>query len=277
MIPVEAVFLRFPRLVRDLSTKLGKQVDLELVGQGHRARPHRRRRARRPARAPRPQLARPRPRAAGGAHRRRASRPTGTLEIAARHAGGNVVITVRDDGRGIDAPRVAAQGGRARPDHAPTRLDSIDMARAAELLFAPGFSHRREHERHLRPRRRHGRGAHRRSASSAATSTGASEPGSGTTAQIRLPLTLAIMAALLVEIDGGPFAIPLDRVERTVQPRRPPRALGRRRPMLVLDDGVLPLLDAGRRARRPGRRGRTVTRVIVRGGRPALRAGRRPT
>ena len=45
--------------------------------------------------------------------------------------------------------------------------------------------------------------------------------------QIRLPLTLAIMPALLVESDATPFAIPLERVERTVQPRRADRALGR--------------------------------------------------
>ena len=44
-----------------------------------------------------------------------------------------------------------------------------------------------------------------------------SEQGQGTAAQIRLPLTLAIMAALLVEADGRPFAIPLDRIERTVR------------------------------------------------------------
>ena len=64
MIPVDVVFLRFPRLIRDLSTKLGKEVELELVGKRDRARPHGRRRARRSARPPRPQRPRPRPRAA---------------------------------------------------------------------------------------------------------------------------------------------------------------------------------------------------------------------
>ena len=63
MIPVDVVFLRFPRLIRDLSTKLGKDVKLELVGSRDRARPHRRRRARRPACPPGPQCGRPRPRA----------------------------------------------------------------------------------------------------------------------------------------------------------------------------------------------------------------------
>ena len=57
-----------------------------------------------------------------------------------------------------------------------------------------------------------------------------SELGQGTSAQIRLPLTLAIMAALIVEADERPFAIPLDRIERTVARRRPGRPLGRRPP-----------------------------------------------
>ena len=94
MIPVEAVFLRFPRLVRDLVGQARQAGRARARRQGHRARPHRRRRARRPARAPRPQLARPRPRGARTSASPPASPPTGTLEISARHAGGNVVITV---------------------------------------------------------------------------------------------------------------------------------------------------------------------------------------
>jgi two-component system chemotaxis sensor kinase CheA len=62
-------------------------------------------------------------------------------------------------------------------------------------------------------------------------------------AQIRLPLTLAIMAALLVEAGGQPFAIPLDRVERTLRlADQTVRSVAGQR-MLVLRDGVLPLLD----------------------------------
>ena len=127
MIEVEAVFMRFPRLVRDLSTKFGKQVELVLTGRDteldrtvvdalgdplvHLVRnslDH--------------ALESPEERLAAG------KPATGTLELAARHAGGNVVITVRDDGRGIDpelvAPRPPSAGlipaGRGRHDrHGP--------------------------------------------------------------------------------------------------------------------------------------------------------------
>jgi two-component system chemotaxis sensor kinase CheA len=70
-----------------------------------------------------------------------------------------------------------------------------------------------------------------------------STPGLGTTAQIRLPLTLAIVSALQVEVAGAPFAFPIDRIERTL--RRSDgtvRSVAGRR-MLVLDDDVLPLVD----------------------------------
>src|SRR5919201_6039761 len=128
MIPVEAVFLRLPRLVRDLSSKLGKQVELELVGQD-------------------PELDRTVLDALGDPlvhlvrnaldhgfetpdERRAAGKPeTGALEISARHAGGNVVISVRDDGRGID-PQHIARKAVDRGLIPVEAIDAIDMYRA---------------------------------------------------------------------------------------------------------------------------------------------------
>src|SRR4051812_13860254 len=140
MIPVEAVFLRFPRLVRDLSAKLGKQVELELVGQDT-------------------ELDRTVVDALGDpivhlvrnaldhgledpAEREAAGKPaTGTVRISARHAGSNVVITVTDDGRGVDAEAVAAMAVQ-RGLLTTERAAGIDTTRAIELLFTPGFSTR---------------------------------------------------------------------------------------------------------------------------------------
>jgi two-component system, chemotaxis family, sensor kinase CheA len=240
MIEVEAVFLRFPRLVRDLSGKLAKDVELKLVGQDteldrtvvdalgdplvhlvRNALDH--------------GLEGPDERAAAGKPR------TGVLEISARHAGGNVVITVSDDGRGIDPAKVAA---RAVERGLITAADAaaIDGARAAELLFAPGFS-TAETTSDIS-----GRGVGMDAVRTKVRELGGevtltSEHGAGTTAQIRLPLTLAIMAALLVEAGGKSFAIPLDRVERTVRlADYPVRSVAGAR-MLVMPDGTLPLLD----------------------------------
>ena len=241
MIPVEAVFLRFPRLVRDLSTKLGKHVELELVGQdteldrtvvdargdplvhlGRNALDH--------------GLEPPAEREAAG------KPPAGTVRISARHAGGNVVITVADDGRGVDRHAVAAKAVRAGLI-APEQADAIDMARAIELLFAPGFSTRDQADDIS------GRGVGMDAVRAKARELGGevlmtSEPGAGSTAQIRLPLTLAIMSALLVRAGGRVFGIALDRIDRTVRlVDHPVRSAAGQR-MLVVGDAVLPLYDA---------------------------------
>ena len=193
MIPVEAVFLRFPRLVRDLSTKLGKQVELQLVGKDTEL-----------DRTVVDALGDPLVHLVrnsldhgleGVEERVAAGKPaTGTLEISARHAGGNVIITVADDGRGIDARKVAEKAAeRGLID--PAAVDSIDMARAVELLFTAGFS-TAEVTSDIS-----GRGVGMDAVRAAIRGLGGevimtSEHGKGTSAQIRLPLTLAIMAAL---------------------------------------------------------------------------------
>jgi two-component system, chemotaxis family, sensor kinase CheA len=244
MIPVDAVFMRFPRLVRDLSTKLGKQVELKLVGKET-------------------ELDRTVIDALGdplvhlvrnaldhglepAAERVAAGKPqAGTLSIAARHAGGNVVIEVADDGRGIDPRRVARKAAE-RGLIADDAVDGVDAARAAELLFHPGFSTAE------RTSDISGRGVGMDAVRSSVRGLGGevlllSEQGKGTTAQIRLPLTLAIMSALLVEAEARPFAVPLDRIERTVRlADHAVRSVAGRR-MLVLRDGVLPIVDAAER------------------------------
>jgi two-component system chemotaxis sensor kinase CheA len=240
MIPVEAVFLRFPRLVRDLSSKLGKKVELILSGQEteldrtvvdalgdpivhlvRNALDH--------------GIETPDERVAAGKD------PTATLEISARHVGGNVVISVREDGRGIVPEKVAKKAAAVGliPEEA---VPSVDLQRAIELLFTPGFS-TAEAATDVS-----GRGVGMDAVRSSIRELGGeavlmSEPGKGTVAEIRLPLTLAIMAALLVEAQGIPFAVPLDRVERTLRlADHVVRSVAGTR-MLVLRDGVLPLLD----------------------------------
>jgi two-component system chemotaxis sensor kinase CheA len=188
---------------------------------------------------------------------------TGTLEISAQHAGGNVIITVADDGRGINARKVAEKAAeRGLID--PASIDAIDMPRAVELLFTPGFS-TAEVTSDIS-----GRGVGMDAVRAAIRGLGGevlmtSELGKGTQAQIRLPLTLAIMAALIVEADDRPFAIPLDRIERTVRiADHAVRSVAGAK-MLVLSDGVLPIVDASERYGGP-RSADAEYAVVVRGG-----------
>ena len=261
MIPVDIVFMRFPRLVRDLSNKLGKEVDLQLVGRDteldrtvvdalgdplvhlvRNAMDH--------------GVEHPDDRVAAGKPR------LGTVEIAARHAGGSVVIEVKDDGAGID-PAAVARKGVARGLIDEDAAAGVDMRGAVELLFSPGFS-MAEQASDIS-----GRGVGMDVVRTSIRELGGevvmdSEPGRGTTAQIRLPLTLAIVAALQVDVAGAPFAIPLDRIERTLRltPSMVRSVAGRR--MLVLEDGVLPLLEGSRTFGRPSEQEHELV-VIIRG------------
>ena len=241
MIPVDVVFLRFPRLIRDLSTKLGKEVKLELVGSDteldrtvvdalgdplvhlvRNALDH--------------GLERPDDRLAAGKPRQ------GTIQIAARHAGGSVVIAVSDDGNGID-PKAIARKALSLGMIDEEAAEGIDMRGAVELLFTSGFSTA------ATTNDISGRGVGMDAVREKIRQLGGevvidSTPGAGTLAQIRLPLTLAIVSALQVDVSGAQFAIPLDRIERTLRLSEQTVRSVAGKPMLLLEDGVLPLLDA---------------------------------
>jgi two-component system chemotaxis sensor kinase CheA len=243
MIPVDVVFLRFPRLVRDLSSKLGKDVELELIGRETEL-----------DRTVVDALGDPLVHLVRNAldhglespdERRAAGKPrVGKVQIAARHAGGSVVIEVRDDGHGIDPKAVARKAHKQGLIDAET-ADALDIRGAVELLFTAGFS-TAETTSDIS-----GRGVGMDAVRAKIRELGGevtldSKPGQGTLAQIRLPLTLAIVSALQVDVAGVPFAIPLDRVERTLRlADHSVRSVGGRR-VLVLDDGVVPLIESAR-------------------------------
>ena len=241
MIPVEAVLLRLPRLVRDLASRLGKEVDLELVGQEteldrtvvdaigdplvhlvRNALDH--------------GLEPPEERVAAG------KPPRGRLTVSARQAGSGVVIDVRDDGRGVDPARVARKAVERGLIEAADAA-AVDAVRAAELIFTPGFS-TAEHMSDVS-----GRGVGMDAVRARVRELGGdvrleSVHGAGSHVEIRLPLTLAILRALLVRSGGGTFAIPLDRVERTVRLDDQVVRSVRSRPVLLLDGRALPLVCA---------------------------------
>jgi two-component system, chemotaxis family, sensor kinase CheA len=277
MIAVEAVFLRFPRMVRDLSARLEKKVELRLVGQET-------------------ELDRTVVDALGDpiahlvrnaldhgledpATREAAGKPaTGTITIAARHSGSNVVISVSDDGAGVDPARVAARAverGLLTAEEAAV----IDPAAAVELLFHPGFS-TAETTSDIS-----GRGIGMDAVRTTIRGLGGevtmtSEPGRGTATEIRMPLTLAIMPALVVGTDADPdgsrYAIPLDRIERIVGLDDVAVRTMAGAEVLLVPDGTLPLMHAadafgergahadGSTSDAPGRR--STNAVIVRAG-----------
>jgi two-component system, chemotaxis family, sensor kinase CheA len=214
MIPVDSVLVRFPRFVRDLSGRLGKNVELVLSGQETEldrgvvdplgeALMHLVRNALDHG------VETPAERAAAGKPK------VATIGIGARYAGGKVEISVSDDGPGIDADAV----GRKALELgliAPEELEGFDLSAATEMLFVPGFTTVAETSEIS------GRGVGMDAVRTMVRDVGGevvihSEPGRGTIVQIQLPLTLAILPGLLVEIGGRQFGIPLDRVEGTVK------------------------------------------------------------
>ena len=212
MLPVDAVFRRFPRLVRDLSSRLGKQVSLRTVGEGteldkgliekiadplvHLVRnsiDH--------------GLELPDVRTAAG-------KPTnGTLTLAASHQGGHIVIEVADDGKGLDRERIlgkARERGLAVPD-APTDGQVWD------LIFQPGFS-TADAVTELS-----GRGVGMDVVRRNIQSLGGevqieSHKGLGTRTLIRLPLTLAILDGMTVASADQTLILPLAYVIEALQP-----------------------------------------------------------
>jgi two-component system chemotaxis sensor kinase CheA len=255
MTPVGEAFERFPRLVRDLARDLGKRIRLDLEGEEIEL-----------DRAVLDELVEPlmhlvRNAADHGveapAAREAAGKPPeGRLLIAATRERRTVAIRVSDDGRGIDRAAVLA---RARKDGlADPSVDTLSDELLLRVLARPGFSTAREVTGVS------GRGVGVEVALSRVRALGGtldvrSEPGRGTTWTLRVPLTLAIVRALLAEAGGERYAVPLSFVAETVE--FDPQAVTaiRQREALVVREQVIPtvhlrdLVAAGAAARPPRR------------------------
>lgn len=214
MVPVSSVFSRFPRLVRDLSRKSGKQVELIMEGEEteldksvvevigdplvhliRNAMDHG---------------------VESEEDRQKAGKSgKGTVHLRAYYRGNSVAIEIEDDGKGIDPEKmreVAVRKGILGPDEAKV----LDDREAMELIFAPGFSSA-ETITDIS-----GRGVGmdvvRTNIKNLKGSVAIhSELGKGTRFTLTLPLTLAIIDALMVNVAGEEFAIPLDAVSETTK------------------------------------------------------------
>ncbi len=243
MVPVSSVFSRFPRLVRDLSRKSGKEVDLIMEGEET-------------------ELDKSVVEVIGDplvhlirnsmdhgvemedVRREKGKDPKGKVWLRAYHKGNSVAIEIEDDGKGIDPEKmreVAIRKGVITPEEAK----NLDDRESMELIFAPGFSSA-EVITDIS-----GRGVGmdvvRTNIKSLKGSISiSSEVDKGTRFTLSLPLTLAIIDALMVNVDKETFAIPLDAVSETtkIEARRLTDVKGRKAVTLrgeVL--GILSLAD----------------------------------
>uniref|UniRef100_C6E423 Chemotaxis protein CheA n=1 Tax=Geobacter sp. (strain M21) TaxID=443144 RepID=C6E423_GEOSM len=213
LVPISVVFSRFPRLVRELAGKLGKQVEFRTTGEGteldrgliekiadplthlvRNALDH--------------GLETPQARLANG------KEPTGTLQLRASQVGGRIVIDVIDDGAGLNRGRILAKA----QERGIACSDSMTDDEVWQLIFAPGFSTAEEVTDVS------GRGVGMDVVLKNVQSIGgrvqiASEAGMGSRFTISLPLTLAILEGLTVAVGGEKFIIPINVVIESLQPK----------------------------------------------------------
>jgi len=241
MVPISAVFSRFPRLVRELSQRLGKEVEMKLSGEATELDRGLIERITDPLthlvrNAIDHGLETPEARAAAGKPR------TGTVSLSASQRGGSIVVQVRDDGRGLDRARILARaaerGMRIAPD-APDR-------EVWQLVFEPGFS-TAETVTDVS-----GRGVgmdvvRRNIHVLGGTVDLASTAGAGTTVTVSVPLTLAIIEAMTVGAEGKTYVLPLASVveSRSIAPGEI-RGLAGQGETLRVRDEYLPVRRLGR-------------------------------
>jgi two-component system chemotaxis sensor kinase CheA len=237
MVPVGEVFARMQFVIRDLARELGRQVALELHGQETEIDKFV------VERMLDPLLHLVRNAISHGLEppeeRRAAGKPAaGTVVLRAKTGGDTVVIDIEDDGRGIDRAGVAA---RARQLGLLDPQDTLDDARLLEVLSAPGFSTRDEADRIS------GRGVGLDAVQKAVHGLGGtfalrSAPGRGSCFTIQLPLTLAIVDALIVSAGGQMFAVPLPLVREVLRVEPEQITSVERRELMLHRGDVLPLV-----------------------------------
>jgi|HubBroStandDraft_1064217.scaffolds.fasta_scaffold00611_17 two-component system chemotaxis sensor kinase CheA len=243
MVPVDQLFRRFPRMVRDVSRQCGREVELDISGQDTDL-----------DKGILDSIAEPLTHLVRNAvshgietpeERRKAGKsPRGTVRLNAYHHGNQVVVEVTDDGRGIDAQKIRAKAielGMTTADES-SRLSEAEIL---EFIFRPGFSTAEQVTEVS------GRGVgmdvvqsvlHRLKASISVET----HLGQGTTFRLNLPLTLAIIKALLFWVEQRLYAIPLNAVLEIARTFETEVHQVDNYEVLQLRNQVLPLLRLGR-------------------------------
>jgi two-component system chemotaxis sensor kinase CheA len=239
MVPVGQVFDRFPRLVRDAAHSLGKEIELTLNGREIEL-----------DRSMLDEIGEPivhllRNAADHGIElpdvRERDGKPrAGQLTLTVTRERQMVTMRVQDDGRGIDREQVLA---RARTQGlVNATVESLTDEELVRIIGRPGFS-TAEKVTNLS-----GRGVGIDVVLTRVRALGGSVEirslaGEGTTVTLRLPVTLAIVRALLARVDGEMYAVPMNHVRETVELRQAARRRVQGRDVMLLRDEVVPLVQ----------------------------------
>ncbi len=239
MIPVETVFSRFPRLVRDLAKELNKEIELEIYGAETEL-----------DRTVIDEIGDPLVHIIRNAidhglesseERERAGKPRqGKVILGARQEGNSVIITVKDDGKGFNLQRVkekAIRNGVVTPEV----LAEMREEQILELTFLPGFSTAEKITDVS------GRGVGMDVVRDKVNTLGgvvtiASVQSEGSTISIRLPLTLAIIQTLVVQLGNEIYAIPSSYIEQITSLNRNEIKRIRQQEVFMLRGEVVPLI-----------------------------------
>ncbi|MBP8819913.1 MAG: chemotaxis protein CheA [Syntrophomonadaceae bacterium] len=242
MVPIEQVFNRFPRMVRDLARDLNKEVDFLIEGKETEL-----------DRTVIDEIGDPLVHLLRNAidhglessqeRLKKGKSHKGTVILRARHEGNNVYIEVEDDGGGIDTDRVIAKAVE-KGILTSHNVDQISREEAIELLFHPGFSMAQNITDIS------GRGVGLDVVKTKIESLSGeifvdSKLGQGTRFKIKLPLTLAIIQALMVSVQDEIYAIPLSSVDETTMITASDIKMVQNQEVIMLRGSVLPLYRLG--------------------------------
>src|SRR6202789_2292679 len=243
MVPVDQLFRRFPRIVRDVARQCGREVDLELTGQETDL-----------DKGILDAIAEPLTHLVRNAighgiesaeeRKKLGKSPTGMVRLNAYHQGNQVIVEITDDGRGIDVQKIRSKAielGFTTADEAAR----LNEAETLDFIFRPGFSTAEQVTEVS------GRGVGMDVVQSVlhrlkATIHVETHVGQGTTFRLKLPLTLAIIKALLFWVEQRLYAVPLNAVVEIARTTESEVHQVENYEVLQLRNQVLPVVRLGR-------------------------------
>ncbi|MFZ7101484.1 MAG: chemotaxis protein CheA [Peptococcaceae bacterium] len=243
MVPIEQVFNRFPRMVRDLTKELGKDINLIMEGKETEL-----------DRTVIDEIADPLVHLirnsidhgveSPAVRKTNGKPPQGTLRLTAKQEGNSIVILVEDDGQGINIAEVKRKA-LEKGLFAESQLEQMDENSIANIIFSAGFSTAKEITDIS------GRGVGLDVVKSKIQSLKGhvaveSKGGQGTKFTIKLPLTLAIIQALMVKLGSEIYAIPLANINETTSITLSEIKKVQNQEVMVLRNNVLPLVRLGK-------------------------------